>query len=437
MNKNSVLQVTILELMNARGTRDYAPEEKIVRQKLIDDLRKVFELYGFSPLDTPIIERMEVLSAKFAAGETSDIAKEIFRLKDQGGRDLGLRFDLTVPFSRFVGMNPTVKMPFKRYQIGRVFRDGPIKAGRMREFWQCDVDVVGSSSMLADAQCVQIALRVFKELGLDVDVEVNNRKILNGIMRQVGLDEKNMKPAIIEIDKLKKVGQDEVKKSLEALGMSGDAITKALGMFSVSGTNQEKLDTLKSFMTDKEGIEGLKEVEEILSYTNSEDVVFNVSLARGLGYYTGPVFEVFLKDTKKFSSSLAGGGRFDRMIGDFLGSKKEYPAVGISFGIEPITAVLNSLTEMKTVTKLYIIPIGTMKESIAIAEQFRKEGINTDIDIVGKGVSKNLNYANALNIPFVAFIGEDEVKNSQIKLKDMNSGEESSLSVDDAIKKIQ
>ncbi len=425
-----------MELMNARGTRDYAPEEKIARQKIVDMLRQVFELYGFSPLETPILERLEVLSAKYAGG--AEILKETFKLKDQGDRDLGLRYDLTVPFSRFVGTNPTLKMPFKRYAIDKVFRDGPIKAGRVREFWQCDVDIVGSASMLADAQCIQIAQRVFENLNLDVNITINSRKILDGILRQSGVPEDKLGDAILEVDKLKKIGVDEVKKNLEKLGIDDDAITKSLGLFSVRGSNDEKIKNLKVFLRDNEALVGLAEVEEILSYVDNKNVVFDVALARGLSYYTGPVFEVFLKNTSLMSSALSAGGRYDKMIGNFLGGTKEYPAVGISFGLEPITTVLGLLNKEqkspKTVTKLYVIPIKTTKECIKIAEEFRQEGINTDIDLVGKGISKNLDYANALEIPHVIFAGEDELKQKKVKLKDMKTGKEDLLTVKDAIK---
>lgn len=425
--------------MNARGTRDFPPEEKIERQAIIDTVRSIFELYGFSPLETPMVERMDILAAKYAGG--AEILKETFQFKDQGNRDLGLRYDLTVPFSRFVGMNPTVKMPFKRYQIEKVFRDGPVQAGRMREFWQCDADVVGSKAMFAEAQCIQIAQRFFREIGLDVNIELNNRKILEGILKQVDTPDDKLMDAILEIDKLKKVGVDEVKNNLAKLGLSDDAITNAIGMFGVSGTNEEKINTLKGFFKDEMAIEGLKEVEDILGLVDQSNVIFDVKLARGLSYYTGPVFEVVLKDSKVYSRSLGGGGRYDKMIGDFLESKKEYPAVGISFGLEPITTVIDKLKKddaqpKKTVTTLFIIPIGTMKDSIVIAEQFRDASIKTDIDISGRGLSKNLNFANAMNIPFVAFIGDDEIKNNNIKLKNMVSGEELFLSVDEAIEKI-
>lgn len=427
-----------MELMNARGTRDFAPEEKIVRQKIIDMLRATFELYGFSPLETPVIERMEVLSAKYAGG--AEILKETFRFKDQGKRDLGLRYDLTVPMARFVGMNPNIKMPFKRYQIGRVFRDGPIKTGRYREFWQCDVDIVGSESMLADAQCVQIANKFFADLGIDVIVEINNRKVLDGIMESAGIPENKRMDVMLEIDKLKKTGLKSVEDEIKKKGIGKEELVKLIEMISLTGPNKQKVEKLRLLLKNETGEQGLKEIEELLSYADGENVVFNIALSRGLNYYTGPVFEVFLKDEKTFGSSLAGGGRWDRMIGDFLGSKKEFPAVGISFGIEPITAVLGMLKKeekpIKTVTQVYVVPINTVAKCVRICEELRKGGVKTDMDIMGRGVSKNLDYANKMGTPYALIVGEDEVKQKKYKLKDMKSGKEQMLDVKDIVKKL-
>ncbi|MBW3018052.1 ATP phosphoribosyltransferase regulatory subunit, partial [Candidatus Woesearchaeota archaeon] len=348
-----------------------------------------------------------------------------------------------VPFCRFVGMNQTLKMPFKRYQIGRVFRDGPIKSGRMREFWQCDVDVVGTKSMIADAECIAIAQAVFEELELDVTIKFSTRKILNSLMKYAGV--KKPMDAILTIDKLNKIGIDGVEDELKEKGISDESIAKLKGIILMKGTNEEKLRFLKGLTKDEEGIEGIKDVEEILSYLpNKKNIEFDLTLARGLAYYTGPVFEVYLKDIKEFGSSLAGGGRYDKMIGDFLKTKDEeaYPATGISFGLEPISVVLEKekmkkASVKKTVTQIYIIPIGTQKESFGIALKIRKQGFNVDMDLCNRGISKNLNYANSYNIPYVIFIGEEELKNKKVKLKDMKSGKEQLVKIEDIKKMIK
>ena len=211
-----------MELDTAKGVRDFPPEEKIVRNKIINKITSIFELYGFSPLETPIIERLDVLSAKYAGGQ--EILKEVFKLKDQGDRDLCLRYDLTVPLARYIGMNPRIKLPFKRYQYGDVFRDGPIKLGRFREFTQCDIDIIGSKSMLADAQCISVAEMVFSSLKFDITIEVNNRKVLDGILAYAEVPQDFWLPAILSIDKLKKIGKDGVSKELQDKGLDAKTI---------------------------------------------------------------------------------------------------------------------------------------------------------------------------------------------------------------------
>lgn len=421
-----------MKLQTARGVRDYKPEEKVLRQEIVETLKSVFELYGYVPIETPIIERYDVLSAKFAAGEESDALKETFRFKDQGKRELGLRYDLTVPFARFVGMNPTLKMPFKRYQIGRVYRDGPIKSGRYREFWQCDFDVVGTSSMLADAEIITATLEALKKLGLNTYMRVSNRKLLNGILEYAGVKEEERETAIITIDKLDKFGVDLVKKELKEKGVDEEAVEKIMNVFA----DKNDLKKLKVIISSKEGLEGIKELEELFNYISvmeTKNVELDVSLARGLVYYTGTVFEAMLRGIKE---SIAGGGRFDDLIGRFT-ETGEYPAVGISFGFERIFDELKITKKKKTITKVYIIPIKTTEQSLKIAQQLRKVGINTDIDLVQRGPSKNLDYADKLKIPYVVFVGEKELEQEKVKLRDMKSGKEQFLSVEELISTIK
>ena len=398
-------------------------------------MRTVSELCGFLPLETSVLERYETLAAKFAAGEASDALKEIFKLKDQGDRNLALRFDLTVPFSRFIAMNPNLKMPFKRYEIGPVFRDGPIKLGRTREFWQMDIDTAGTSSMLADAEILSMVDAVFKELQLDVIIKVNNRKILNGILEQSEIKDKEV--VILSIDKLNKIGKEGVTKELLTKGCTQQQIAT---LFQIIDLNIS-LEELKNKITNKEGIEGLTELEELFSYLkimNITTVSFDVTLARGLAYYTGPVFEAYLKKGA-ITSSLAGGGRYDDLIGNYLGGAKKIPAVGISFGLVPIIQTMKERKELlkKSPTKVYVIPISTLTESLSLVQNLRTNKISADIDLTGKGISKNLDYANSYSIPYVIFLGEDELKKKKYKLKDMNTGEENLLTLTALKKKLK
>ena len=422
-----------MELQLPKGTQDFSPEEKILRNKIVSTLKEVFELYGYAPLETPVFERYEVLASKYAGG--TEILKETFKLKDQGGRDLGLRYDLTVPLARYIGMNPNIKMPFKRYQIGEVFRDGPVASARYRQFLQCDVDVIGSSSMATDAEIVSLAYMAFCKLNMEVNVKVNNRKLLNDILNYCGIEKDKQEVVILSIDKLEKFGTDAVKNELKQQRTDDRKISTILSLIGINGSNEEKISQLKKFLKNSEG---LKEIEEMLSYLKNINLEadFDVSLARGLAYYTGTVFEAILKDSK-VKSSAAGGGRYDNMIGALL-DKGSYPAVGISFGVDRIYDALaeKQETKQKTNTKIYIIPIKTLNESMKIAQQLRDAGINTDIDSSDRGPSKNLEYANSLGIPFVLFVGKKELQENKLKLRDMKTGNEEMLSLFEIIERL-
>jgi len=409
-----------MELSNAKGVSDIPPEKKIIKQKIIDQIKEIFERFGYSPLETPIIERYDILASKYAGG--SEILKETFKLTDQGGRDLCLRYDLTVPMCRFVGMNKTLKYPFKRYQIGEVFRDGPIKVGRLREFWQCDVDIVGTKSMMADAEFVVIARQVFNKLGLDVNILVNNRKILNGMLTYSGINKEEQENVILTIDKLAKIGVEGVREELIEKQVSTDSTNQILEiLFNNKGSNSEKLDYLFGILED-EGKEGIEEMRELLGFAEAN---FDFSLARGLSYYTGTVYEVYLKDLEIFNSAIAAGGRYDKMIGNFLESSEVIPAIGISFGLEPISVVMENKEKVKkTVTEYYLIPINTEKETFMLAQELREKGLRVDMDFKKRGVSKNLDYANSYGIPYVVFVGKQELEQGKLKLRNMETGEE-------------
>ncbi|MBI2109729.1 ATP phosphoribosyltransferase regulatory subunit [Candidatus Woesearchaeota archaeon] len=370
-----------MKLERAKGTRDFPPKEKIIRDYIQDTIKAVFELYGFDPLETPILERFEVLSSKYAGG--SEILKETFKLKDQGSRELGLRYDLTVPLARFVGMNPNLKMPFKRYQIERVFRDGPVEKGRVREFYQCDADIIGSSSMMADAECISL---------------------------------------------LYKLGESGVTKELKEKGFDKKQIDSILKLILIKGSNQEKIKNLRKTLKDQSGLD---EVEKILNYVKNTELIFDPSLARGLAYYTGPIFEVILQNNE--ICSVGGGGRYDDMISNLLESNQKYPATGISFGLDRIyDAIQNEKREFQeSEVKIFIIPIKTAEESLEILKKLRLYGINSDMDILDRSISKNLEYANSKKIPYVLILGPEELKQNKVKLRDMRTGKEKLIKVEE------
>ncbi|MBI1974207.1 histidine--tRNA ligase [Candidatus Micrarchaeota archaeon] len=410
-----------------KGTRDVMPERMILKNRLLDKLRATFEKYGFNPLETPALQRTDVLSLKYAGG--AEILKETFRLEDQGGRKLGLRYDLTVPLSRLVAESRSLPKPFKRYELGVVWRDGPLKAGRYREFYQCDVDVVGPESMVADAEFIAITEDIFEQLGLDIVIHVNNRKLLSGIMELAGVPSEKTSSTILAVDKLLKIGKEGVEKELAGKGIDKKAVKKLMDLLATKENGAKLLSKLEKEVENPLAQEGIRELKQLFSYigefgVKEKNVFFEASLARGLEYYTGTVFEAFLKDKSRISSSLAGGGRFDKMIGAFAGTGDKVPAVGISFGLETIMDALAKDESQKTVVRVLVIPIGALEYALQVASTLRKAGINTDIDLMGRGLSKNLTFASNASIHYAAIVGEREAKEGCVMLKDLKSGKQ-------------
>jgi histidyl-tRNA synthetase len=418
--------------MNVKGTRDYLPEEMILRQQVLEKIKNVIATFGFQPMETPALETWEVLSAKGAGGE--DVFKECYNFEDLGGRRIGLRYEITVSLARLIASNPNLNLPFKVYQTGKVWRYGDVTKGRLREFLQFDTDLIGAETMLADAEVVACAVKCFNALGFkDFFVKINNRKTLNGILRLSGIDESRFVDFLRSIDKIDKVGIDEVKKELKSKGFSEDSVDKVLDFIGKKGSNEKILKEI-------ERLDGASELKEMISYLKLMGVESNVkidlSLARGLDYYTGPVFEVY---AEKGIGSLAGGGRYDKMIGLFSG--KDIPAVGISFGIERIMEVIEEnkmLQPKKTNVRLFVIGVNDKmtKKVIEIARTLRDNSIQTDYDLRSRSMSKQMNYANTMGIPFVVIVGEKELEKKSVKLKDMQSGEEKLVKIDDLAKTV-
>jgi histidyl-tRNA synthetase len=430
-----------MKLENAKGTRDFPPEEKILRDYIINTLKRVCENYGFSPIETPILEKYETLAAKFAAGDESDALKEIFVSVDNGQRKLGLRFDMTVPFSRYIAMNPNVKMPYKKYLTGEVFRDGPLKKGRYRQFTQFDPDIVGCKGMIADAEMISIMESVFKNLELDFYIEFNNRKLIDGVLEDAGVKKEDFESITISIDKLKKIGKKGVMKEIKNKGYNETKLGKILDILEKETSNKKTLEKLDKEIKSKIGRVGINEMKELLMYLELYDIksaIFEPSLARGLAYYTGPIYEAFLKNSS-LKSSAAGGGRYDELIGNYLGTENEIPATGFSFGVEVLVEALKEKgkANKKSVTQIYVIPIKTLNESLKIVKQLRDAGVNTDVDLMNRGISKCLSYANSYEIPNVLFIGQRELDDGKFTLRDMKTGKEDKFEIKDIIKKLK
>lgn len=423
-----------------RGTSDFYGREKRLRDGILAKLKGVFETYGFEPLETPAFENYEVLSAKFAGGE--EILKETYSLEDQGGRKLGLRYDFTVPMARFFAGNPNLAKPFKRYALGTVWRDGPLKTGRYREFVQCDVDIVGVPGVAADAEILALACSALSMLEIPFVIKVNNRKLLNAMLQKAGVPKEKMLSAMLSLDKLEKIGWQAVEKELAEKGAcEKEQAAEIRRLFSLEGGLEGK---------ELAALEGASELKELFSLAEgmgfAKFIRFFPSLARGLNYYTGSVFEAFVENGGKlgFTSSIAAGGRYDEMIGDFLkqsgGRDEKIAAVGISFGLSVLSDVLERLENqggenknLSSITRAFVIPIGGEQEAFAVVQRLRAAGIASSIDLLGRGLSKNLEYASKQGIAFAVFVGPQEAKLGKLKLRDLRSGEEKIVSVGELI----
>lgn len=440
----------MVKLRNLKGTKDYEVTEKLIQNTLIDIIKEEYEKFGFNPLETPILEYFDILSSKYAGG--AEILEETYTLRDNGDRELALRYDLTVPFCRYVGMKGAraLKLPFKRYEIGKVFRDGPVKLGRLREFYQCDADVVGSGKLLFDAECLAIMCKIFERLGKPFKIEVNNRKLLIGIINEAGIEDDNLASSIIlSIDKLKKIGPDGVKDELIEKGVPASVFNPIFDYISITGDNGQLFDYYGENLNHKTGLKGLEELKTVFKYAEAMNIdqylVFRPELARGLEIYTGTIFEAFFKESH-ISSSIGAGGRYDKIIGKFLGKNRKIPAVGFTIGIDVILSdILNApntyeLFKMrKTAVDAMIIPIKIPYERILpIVTQMRNQGIKCEIYTrKKKGVQGGLGLADYYGIPVTVLIGSRELEANKLTIKDMIKEEQIQVSIEDAPSKIK
>lgn len=425
------------ELKNVKGTFDFLPQEQLIRNKIMDTLKEVFALYGYLPLETPILCYYDLLASKYAGG--AEILKEVYTLTDQGQRTLGLRYDLTVPFSKVLSMQKELSLPFRRYEIGKVFRDGPVKVGRNREFYQCDVDVCGIQGLGAEAELFSLALEGYKRLGIDVELHWNNRKFLSGLMQYCSIKEDLVSKAILAVDKLEKVGKESVLKELVDLGFVKEKIETLFSLLQLSFDEiKEKIgpdsnDLLK---------EGLMEIEELTQYLKEMNILnncpFKPFLARGLEIYTGTVWEIFDKE-KRVTSSLGGGGRYDKIITNFINDGNLYPAIGMCFGLEPIYEILkNDETILKkSPYDVYLFPLEINAHIFGIAQKLRQNNIKVLLEMNRTKLKKGLDYANKNHIPYVLIIGEDEIKKEKYALKDMEKGIQEELTIENLIEKLK
>ena len=446
-----------------KGTRDFGPVEMAKRNYIFNTIRSVYELYGFQQIETPAQETLQTLMGKY--GEEGD--KLLFKILNSGDYlskiddqelternalrlaskicEKGLRYDLTVPFARYVVMHrEELQLPFKRYQVQPVWRADRPQKGRYREFYQFDGDVVGSDSLLNEVELMQIVDTVFSRFGVRVQIKINNRKILSGIAEVIGAADKIV-DITVAIDKLDKIGIDNVNAELREDGLSDEQIEKLQPIIMLEGTNEDKLNTIAEVLASSDtGLKGVEETRYILSTLKSlttlnNELQLDLTLARGLSYYTGAIFEVKALDTPM--GSISGGGRYDNLTGIF--GMPGLSGVGISFGVDRIYDVLNVLDlypkDSLNTTQLLFINFGEKETAycLPIAAKVRDAGIRTEIFPDASKMKKQMSYANAKQIPFVALAGENEIAQGKVTLKNMATGEQSLVSTDELIEKIK
>ncbi len=424
------------------GFMELMPTEQILFNQIKDIIKNTYENYGFLPLDTPIIELSDVLLAK-AGGETE---KQIYRF-NKGDNDLSLRFDLTVPLAKYVSQYYNeLSFPFRRYQIGKVYRGERPQKGRFREFYQCDIDIIGDGelSVIYDAELPSVIYNIFKQLGFDkFTIRINNRKILNGLYESLKLKEKSIEIMRI-IDKIEKIGKDKVVKELQELNIDNNSIDTIMNFIEISGNTDEKLLKLEELNIKNELFaEGLKELKDVVKNIRlfgvpDENFKVDYTIARGLDYYTGTVYETFLDDYRSLGS-VCSGGRYESLAEYY--TDKKLPGVGVSIGLTRLFYKLNEMNiikaEQKSVSKVLVVSMGEdIEKSIETATILRNSGISTEVYLNDKKIKAKFKYADKLNIPYVIVIGEDEIKNNVVTLKDMNTGSQETLSLDKVIEKI-
>lgn len=432
-----------------KGTRDFGEIEMARRNYIFDTIKSVFRLYGFQQIETPAMENLSTLMGKY--GEEGD--KLLFRIQNSGEKmneapEKGLRYDLTVPFARYVVQHrEQLQFPFRRYQIQPVWRADRPQKGRYREFYQCDVDVIGTTSLISEVELMQIVKQVYRRLGVRVALHINNRKVLSGIAEVIGEPDK-MIDITIAIDKLDKIGVDKVNEELSERGLSSQAIAALQPILNLNGNNKEKLEQLEGVLSSSEvGMKGIEELRTILDmYEEQEgagedrqignmEVVLDLCLARGLNYYTGAIFEVKALDVQM--GSITGGGRYDNLTGIF--GLPDVSGVGISFGADRIYDVLTELDlypkDMLQTTQLLFVTFGKSELRYAMqwAKTLRDAGVRVEVYPEPAKMKKQMGYADAKKIPFVAIVGGDEMAAGKVMLKNMQTGGQQLLNADECI----
>ncbi len=421
-------------MQNVKGTYDFFGKEQAVRRKVETTLRQLFEAYDFDEMNSTILNELDLLASKYAGGD--EILKEMYQLTDQGERKLGLRYDLTIPFAKVIALNPGIEFPYKRYEIGKVFRDGPVKKGRLREFLQCDADVAGIAGPQAEAELMQLAAEAFRRLDIPVVIRWNNRKLLGETLESLGVPTELRSSVILTLDKLDKIGRDGVLRELAGKELAASSAE------SIVRLTEAPVETFEDWVTscgveNSDGANEARALARLLERLGLDAVCrFDPFLARGLSFYTGTVYEIF-DASGRFTSSLGGGGRYDNIIGQLVERPDiAYPTVGLSFGMESIMAMLAKRETEIPQPQVLIVSIGgdMIAPVLETAALLRAEGIRTAIEPIGRKLKKSLASASVRGIRWVILIGENEAAAGRVQLKDMTEHKEQILPVDQVLR---
>ena len=414
-----------INTQNLKGTTDYYGKDQLIRNKITDTLKETFIKYNYQPLDSTVLYNYDILAYKYKDG--AEILNEMYTLTDQGNRRLGLRYDLTIPFCKFIANQKDLRLPLKRYEIGKVFRNGPVKTGRCREFYQCDVDVVGISGQVIEAEQMQMVVDIFTKLGIDINIKWNNRKLMSVIIEDSNISKDKVEEVIGIIDKIEKISRQDFIKELSKIEIDEETANKLLDNF-----NKSLTDYIETYENDERVVacEAIQEIKKLSSYIEklnlSDNTTFTPTLARGLSIYTSTVFEFFDKK-ERLTCSLGGGGRYDKIITDFIDDGNIYPAVGLSFGLEPIYTIIKDEMSSDNLIDAYIIPMGTEVESLMLARNLRQNNINVIVEMNNRKLKKCFEYANKENIKYVIVVGSDEIQENMYTIKDMTTSEQLKL----------
>lgn len=414
----------LIDTSNLKGTEDYYGNEELIRNYIINTIKNSFQNYGYLPLDTAILNNYDVLAYKYQ--DDAEILTEVYKLTDQGNRNLALRYDLTIPFCKYIANQKELRLPLRRYEIGKVFRNGPVKPGRMREFYQCDADIVGIDGNDIEIEQMIMAITTYQKLGIEPIVKWNNRKLMTSLIEYIDSD-LNKDTIIGIIDKMEKISREELLKEFNKASISEDIANKLLDIFNKDITFYNNLNINNELY--QEAIQEINYINDKLNYLNlSNNTKFTPTLARGLSIYTGTVFEFFDKE-ERLKCSIGSGGRYNKIITNFINDGNTYPAVGLSFGLEPIYTIIKEKFENQSNIDIYIVPMDDNIEGLKLATELRKNNLNVLVELSKKKLNKCFEYADKNNIKYLIILGSEEIETGIYTIKNMQTKEQLKLNI--------